>query len=85
MVDEGLDVGDVLKVDGPNKVPASLAGTVGVEDEDVVGANDALDAFGDGDEEYDSAKGLAASSSIGAGDDWDVDSDIWIPVEGVEM
>lgn len=39
----------------------------------------------DGDEEYDSAKGLAASSSIGAGDDWDVDSDIWIPVEGVEM
>jgi len=39
----------------------------------------------DDDEEYTSEKGLAASSSIGAGDDWDVDSDIWIPVDGVEM
>jgi len=38
-----------------------------------------------GDEEYDSAKGLAASSAIGAGDDWDVDSDIWIPVDGVDL
>lgn len=38
----------------------------------------------DGDE-YTSEKGLAASSSIGAGDEWDVDSDIWIPVDGVEM
>mmetsp|Transcript_21333 Transcript_21333/g.66987 ORF Transcript_21333/g.66987 Transcript_21333/m.66987 type:complete len:217 (+) Transcript_21333:165-815(+) len=39
----------------------------------------------DDDEEYTSEKGLAASSSIGAGDDWDVDSDIWIPVDGVEL
>lgn len=39
----------------------------------------------DEEEEYTSAKGLEASSSIGAGDEWDVDSDIWIPVDGVEM
>ena len=39
----------------------------------------------DDDEEYTSEKGLAASSKIGEGDDWDVDSDIWIPVDGVTM
>ena len=37
----------------------------------------------DDDEDYTSEKGLAASSKIGEGDDWDVDSDIWIPVDGV--
>ena len=37
------------------------------------------------DSDYTSAKGLAASSKIGEGDDWDVDSDIWIPVDGVDL